>query len=160
MNVKLIIRTLITMAVILGFVSISYAGDRIDRRQKRQTDRIYKGVKKGNITRREYKHLNKQQNRIDKAERHAGRDGYVSRGERNRLDRMQDRADRDIYKSKHNNRQARKNHYKHNRRENYRYRDRHERNNNRHHKSSNINSFLFPNIRLAITPLGIFPVID
>ncbi|MDM8535532.1 hypothetical protein QUF70_02125 [Desulfobacterales bacterium HSG17] len=166
MNAKKIIRTLIIMAVIFGFVSISYAGDRSDRRQKRQADRIYKGVRKGKITRREYNHLNRQQNRIDRAERRAGRDGYISRGERNRLERMQDRADRDIYRSKHNNRQARKHHYKNKRnknkrnyRKNHVYRDRHERS-NRRHKSNYVNSFLFPNIRLAITPLGIFPVID
>ncbi|QTA78365.1 Uncharacterized protein dnl_05870 [Desulfonema limicola] len=121
MNAKTIIRTMVITAVILGFVSISQAGDRFDRRPRHQ---------------------------IHKQKKQCARDRHhISPKQRHRPDRFHGRHDKHYYK--HNR------HYK----GRYDYRDRHYRKND-YRKSNNANSLLFPNVRLAITPLGIFPVLD
>jgi len=172
MKAKIII-SLIAMVFILGTINISHAEDnRFDRRQRRQNDRINDGIKNGNITPREYNYLNRERNQIRRTERHVKRDGYISPKERHRLDQMQDRTDNDIYRAKHNQKHVRKHYYNRNhnymRNYDYDYRDRHHnymRNydydyRDRHHRSENVFLFPFPNLRLAITPLGIFPVIE
>jgi hypothetical protein len=71
-------------------------------KRNKQANRISKGVRKGNITRKEYRRLNKEQRRIDGAYRRAVSDGHLSRYERQRLNKMWDRAGRNIYRARHN----------------------------------------------------------
>ena len=73
-------------------------------REHRQEKRIYRGAIRGELTPMELRKLARQQERIDRAQWRAGRDGYVSRSERRKLERMQDRANRNIYRKKHNSR--------------------------------------------------------
>ena len=71
-------------------------------KRNKQANRISKGVRNGDITRTEYRHLDKEQRRIDRTYRRAVSDGNLSRYERQRLHKMQDRAGRHIYRARHN----------------------------------------------------------
>lgn len=73
---------------------------RIDKRQKSQEQRIEKGVKSGDITRKEAKRLEKGQARIDAAEKKAVADGKVTAEERARIEKRQDQQARDIRKQR------------------------------------------------------------
>ena len=77
---------------------------RSEAREHRQDHRILRGVTQGEITAREYRNIQRQQSRIDRAQRRATRDGYVTQSERRRIERMQDRASRNIYRKSNNGR--------------------------------------------------------
>lgn len=77
---------------------------KVNARQDKQDRRIEEGKRSGEITRKEARHLDRQQKRIDRAESRAKADGKVTRKEARKLDRMQDKANRDIKRAKHNNR--------------------------------------------------------
>lgn len=74
---------------------------RIDQRQANQEKRIDQGVASGELTRREARKLNRQQNAIDTAENKAKADGTVTAKERARLHKAQNHASRDIRRQKH-----------------------------------------------------------
>jgi hypothetical protein len=76
----------------------------INKRQKNQQKRIFKGVKNGNLTGREYKKLQKQQFRTQKAKVRAKADGVVTKKERVKLHQRQNKNSRRIYQAKHNKR--------------------------------------------------------
>lgn len=86
--------------------SVRHYGDsgRSVVREHRQEQRIYRGAIRGELTPAELRRLARQQERIDRAQWRAGRDGYISRSERRKIERMQDRANRNIYRKKHNSR--------------------------------------------------------
>jgi len=96
--------------VVIGMVwataGSAWAGGRPERRQNRQTDRIYHGVRNGTITPREFKRLGREQFRIEAAKRRALEDGHISRYERRHLNRMQNRAGKRIYRAKHDDRRG------------------------------------------------------
>jgi hypothetical protein len=71
-------------------------------RRNKQASRISKGVRKGDITRKESRRLDKEQRRIDRTYRRAVSDGHLSRLERQRLHKMRDRAGRHIYRARNN----------------------------------------------------------
>jgi uncharacterized membrane protein YebE (DUF533 family) len=75
--------------------------DRIDRRQARQDYRIHQGVRSGEITRREYWRLEREQAHIRHMERAARSDGYVSPYERARIRDAQHSASRHIARESH-----------------------------------------------------------
>lgn len=77
---------------------------KVNARQGKQERRIDQGKRSGEITRKEARHLDRQQKRIDRAESRAKADGKVTRKEARKLDRMQNKANRDIKRAKHNNR--------------------------------------------------------
>jgi CRISPR/Cas system-associated endoribonuclease Cas2 len=77
---------------------------RTEAREYRQENRIVRGYYHGELTPHELRKLKRQQHRIDRAQRRAARDGYVTRAERRKLERMQDRASRNIYRKTHNGR--------------------------------------------------------
>jgi len=79
----------------------AWAGDRFDRIQDRQTDKIYQGVRSGKISQREYDRLIAEQMQIESARVQALEDERLTRHERVRLQRMQDRAAKHIYGAKH-----------------------------------------------------------
>ena len=81
------------------------SSDRIDRRQERQEFRIRRGVATGELTRREYWRLEREQAYIRGLERNAEADGYISSYERARIRAAQDAASRHIHQEKHDGRQ-------------------------------------------------------
>ena len=97
--------------VIIGMAGTSagtaWAGGRSERRQQRQANRIYHGVRNGTISPQEFKRLGREQFRIEEAKRRALKDGHISRYERRHLKRMQNRASKRIFRAKHNGRCAR-----------------------------------------------------
>ena len=78
-----------------------FAGNPIDRREQNQKSRIRQGVKSGELTRNETRHLRKEEAKIGTFEQKAKSDGEISKKEARKLDRFLDKASRDIYKQKH-----------------------------------------------------------
>jgi len=71
-------------------------------RRNKQANRISEGVRNGDITRKEYRRLDKEQRGINRAYRRAVSDGHLSRHEHQRLHKLRDRAGRHIYRARHN----------------------------------------------------------
>lgn len=100
-------RALLATALLLGAWSAHAQtpaeafGERVDKRQARQEQRIDQGIASGELTRPEAARLTRQQNRIDRAEAHADADGRLTRREALGLERMQDRSSRRIAHAKH-----------------------------------------------------------
>ena len=88
-------------ALILGTVATAMAGP-FTWRETRQQARIYQGVDSGQITHREFRHLERQQGRIEAHRQRAWSDGTITPGETCRLTREQNRASRHIWRAKHN----------------------------------------------------------
>ena len=78
-----------------------YGGSNIDRRQDRQDHRIHQGVRSGEITRHEYRRLEREQAHIRHLERNAKADGHVSHYERHRIRDVQNSASRHINNEAH-----------------------------------------------------------
>ncbi len=78
----------------------------VDNRQARQERRIDQGVASGELTQREVRRLDREQNVVDKAENKTKVDGTVTAAERKRLHRMQNRSSRDIRRQKHDAQQS------------------------------------------------------
>ena len=76
----------------------------VNKRQKNQQKRIFKGVQNGSITGKEYKKLQKQQIKTQKAKKRAKSDGKVTRKERARLHKRQNKNSKSIFRAKHNRR--------------------------------------------------------
>lgn len=100
-------RTLLVAALgLIASTSVASAYDwdqtsRIDRRQARQDYRIHEGVRRGEITRHEYRRLEREQGHIRRLERNAEADGHVSHYERARIRAAQNAASRHIYNEAH-----------------------------------------------------------
>lgn len=76
----------------------------ITHRQHNQDRRINRGVRSGELTRNETRHLRSDENRISRDKRMAKADGRVTHAERRHLRREENRTSRAIYRDKHNNR--------------------------------------------------------
>ena len=76
----------------------------VKKRQKNQQKRIFKGVKNGTVTGKEFKKLQKQQIRTQKAKKRAKSDGKVTKKERVRLHKRQNKNSKSIFRAKHNKR--------------------------------------------------------
>jgi len=74
----------------------------VDQREKNQQERIKEGVKSGELTPAETRHLEMQQGKIKADEMNAKADGKVTPAERRHLKREQNRASRNIHRKKHN----------------------------------------------------------
>lgn len=99
-------KTLFIAAAALGATFVTAipttAQAQVNHRQWEQQRRIHQGARNGELTRREYYRLQRQQGRIARYEARSRWDGGgLSRYERARLDRMQDRANRNIRWQKH-----------------------------------------------------------
>lgn len=92
------------MAAVMVFVAAgtAWGGEPFRHRQKRQLDRIYQGIRQGEISQSEYARLNRELMRIETARDRAMADGRMSRHERRRLKRMFNRADRHIHYAREN----------------------------------------------------------
>lgn len=101
----LMVATLFSAAVITQARNMSgQTTPSIDRRERRQSNRIRGGVRSGSLTRREARHLGAQQARVRRHENRAKADGTVTARERASIQRQENRANRNIYRKKHNRR--------------------------------------------------------
>jgi hypothetical protein len=87
--------------LVLGTVATAMAGP-FTWRETRQQARIYQGVDSGQITHREFRHLERQQGRIEAYRESAWSDGNLSASEARHLTRAQNRASRHIWRTEHN----------------------------------------------------------
>ena len=74
----------------------------IERRDTRDEQRIYNGVRDGSLTDGEFNQLERGQGRIDSYESRARSNGSLSPTERDRIDNVQNRESRQIYGDRHN----------------------------------------------------------
>jgi hypothetical protein len=109
MNARLILATTTAIAL-LSAASVfaqttppaaSASTPGINARQAHEARRINQGVASGQLTARETRRLDREQQRIAVVKANAKADGTVTTQERNRLHKMQDAASADIYKQKH-----------------------------------------------------------
>ncbi len=96
-------KILVSALFVCGFAMASHAQSTpvVDKREDIQKERIKDGVKSGELTKAETKHLVKNQRHIKRTESKAKADGVVTPAERAKLDRKQDRASKRIVKQKH-----------------------------------------------------------
>lgn len=102
MKKALAVTGIVAIVALIGAQS-AWAG-RVAHRQVRQDKRIVHGVKSGELTRGETRHLVRQQHRIQHSKRRAWSDGTLTRKEKAGLELRQDKASAHIYRLKHNNR--------------------------------------------------------
>jgi hypothetical protein len=91
----------------LAFTSMAQAQDRtpvINHRLHNQERRINQGVRSGELTRNETRHLRGDERRIGEQKRMAMADGRMNSGERRHLRHEENRTSRAIYRDKHNDR--------------------------------------------------------
>lgn len=98
-------RLLITAALVAAVPGLAQAYGtstrEVDKRQLNQEIRIQQGLRDGSLTRSEAARLKAEQERIQRLENEAKRDGYISAAERERLRRAQNDASRHIYQERH-----------------------------------------------------------
>lgn len=75
----------------------------INHRQHNQERRINQGVRSGELTRNETRHLRKDERGIRAEKRTAMAEGRMTKHERRHISRQQNRLSRKIYRDKHNN---------------------------------------------------------
>ena len=76
-------------------------GQQINARQERQMERIHAGMRRGQLTRAEFRELMEEQHAIRAMERHFRADGWIGAREFRRLERALDLADFNIRAEKH-----------------------------------------------------------
>lgn len=74
---------------------------RVNKRESHQQKRIFQGAKSGELTRKEFARLEKEQAQIRVMERRVKSDGEVTKRERARLQRELNQSSRHIYRQKH-----------------------------------------------------------
>ena len=99
---KKIFSLLVLVVFVLGASAVSMAAHRgINARQHREQNRINRGIRSGELTRLEARRLEAGLVRINRFERHARSDGYLSPRERARLQHQLNRESRAIYRQTH-----------------------------------------------------------
>ena len=73
---------------------------------EKQSEVVTRGVKSGQLTTGETRHLEKEQRKIEADKLQAKSNGKVTPAERAKLRKEQNKASRDIYRTKHNDRTA------------------------------------------------------
>ena len=100
-------KNFIAAGLLLAFVSVASSGFAqtktpvVKERQENQQKRIAEGVKDGELTANETKHLEGREVKIQHDKKEAKADGVVTNKERVKLHREQNRASRAIYRQKH-----------------------------------------------------------
>ncbi len=102
MRAKTLLITSLVVFTLLFTLSLSWARGGSAERQRRQIQRISGGAKIGEVTRKEFKRLGREQRRIGEGIRNARADGQVNARERRHIRKLQDRASKHIYLAKHN----------------------------------------------------------
>ena len=91
----------VTFILGLGLCAMAQKTPVVDNREKRQQKRIKRGVKSGELTRKEVVKLEAGQAKTQAMEAKAKSDGKVTRKERANLQRQENRTSRKIYRQKH-----------------------------------------------------------
>ena len=73
----------------------------VNRRERRQKQRIQQGVKSGELTRKETRELRQGQKKVRQTEKQAKSDGVVTKDERTEIRKEQNAQSKKIYKAKH-----------------------------------------------------------
>lgn len=100
-------KKIIVIGTVFGALMLctaAFAAGPIGERQQNQQHRIHQGVRSGQITKQELRHLRHDQKDIRAAKHHAFKDGYLSPREKARISRMQNEASHDIRRAKTNDR--------------------------------------------------------
>ena len=93
---------LVSAVFLLGASAVSMAGQRgINARQHREQQRIFRGIRNGELTWNEARRLEGGLSRIRRVERRARADGYLSPRERARLQHGLNRESRRIHRQTH-----------------------------------------------------------
>ena len=93
-----------TLAAVIGLGSMASAQDQIDKRERRQQNRVSNGIKNGSISSGEAARIERNEARIQRDEARAKADGVVTSRERARLNRELNHTSREIRRDKHNGR--------------------------------------------------------
>ncbi|MBB6094742.1 hypothetical protein HNQ60_003629 [Povalibacter uvarum] len=96
--------TMTVVAALLLTATVADAGTRdpgVNARQQNQRARIHQGVRSGELTRRETRHVAESQRDIRQLERAYKSDGTLTGAERRDLHHEQNQASREIYHQKH-----------------------------------------------------------
>lgn len=102
-------KSTVNIAVLAALACVMTAGQAgagtrdpgVNARQQNQRARIQQGVRSGELTRRETRHVAEEQRDIRQLERGYKSDGKLTGAERHDLQHEQNQASRDIYKQKH-----------------------------------------------------------
>lgn len=97
------ILSVICLTAVLLAVSLAQTPG-VTNRQVNQQKRIGQGVRSGELTRREVRRLEREQNQIRKMKVRARSDGEVTNRERARIHREQNQSNRHIFRAKNNRR--------------------------------------------------------
>lgn len=100
----LLITMLLGLFGVTANTSLGQVTPGADKRQSNQKHRFKKGVKSGEITKREAKSVRKSTKSAKRYEAKAKSDGKVTWKERARLQHKENKSSRKIYRTKHNNR--------------------------------------------------------
>ncbi len=104
MKIKIFGGLLVAALAVTSIASAQTRTPVITERQHMQDRRINQGVRSGELTRGETRHLRADERSISREKRRAKADGYVSRSERRHLRHRENRVSRAIYRDKHNGR--------------------------------------------------------
>jgi hypothetical protein len=94
----------ILVAAAVGMTSLPAFAAKVDRRERRQQQRIDQGVQNGSLNPNEAAHLERRDAHIDRevARDRAKNGGTLTPGERRKVERQENRTSRAIYREKHN----------------------------------------------------------
>lgn len=98
---KKLISAILCTAVV--FLPLAAQAGQLNNRLERQERRIYNGVKNGSITPKEYKRLEKREDKLEAARLraiHSG--GKLTPAEKHRLNHRLNNTSQAIYRAKHN----------------------------------------------------------
>jgi hypothetical protein len=98
---KSIIAAIVATSFALPGYALAQATPRIDQRQEKQDERIEKGLKRGELTKKEARRLEKGQEHVENLEENALENGKVTKREKQRIDKAQDKQSQRIYKQRH-----------------------------------------------------------
>ncbi len=104
MKIKILGGALVAMLAITSVASAQTHTPVINHREHRQERRINQGVRNGELTRNEARHMRSREQKIRHDKRMAKADGRVTMKERRHLRREENRTSRAIYHKKHNGR--------------------------------------------------------
>jgi len=102
MKYSRIIIPLFAAALMSGTMFAQEATPKINERQVEQQKRIHQGVRSGELTRKEARHLKAGEAKIQHDKMIAKADGKVTKTEQAKLTREQNRESKAIYNKKHN----------------------------------------------------------
>ncbi len=105
MKASTILTAAVSATVAMTFAALpaaaNFAGKKFERRIERQANRITQGVRSGELTRHEARHLVSQNERMSRKLRRFCRDSRLDHTERKRMRKMLSNANDAIYAEKH-----------------------------------------------------------